>query len=599
MIRHVAAFAFYLAVAIAMTWPLATHLSATVPDLGDPLLNAWIVDWVCHALTHAPLELFHAPMYHPARNILAFSENMTGIALVVLPFHLAGLPPLAVYNIALLLGFAFSGYGAFVLARVITRCTGGALVAGVVHAFASFKIAHTQHLQIVWSGWLPLLLAAILLYWRRSDAKHAVFLGAVFAMNGLTNIHWLLFGGFALAITIAFLQFAEPRRERAFWIRLFAALVIASLVLLPFLIPYQIVASEYGARRTTGEARLGSAAPVHWLVASSRSLLYGGFLDRWRTDERELFPGLLAIVLAAVGLLARKPLTPAVSPWVRKRRLDVAILVFFAISVVVALAGRVEIGPIAFAGADVPAVITTVLVLIRIAPWIRVRSAEESAAALWIAIGFLGSLGWNFFLHPFLFRVIAPFRATRTPARWAAIAYVGIAVLAAIGVAALLARTRPRARRAIAAMLIALAIADVAARVQWRPVPEIAPIYETVRGAKSMIELPLIGEGLPFLYLLAQTQHRVPLVNGTSGFETPAHEALRNLERELRYTEAFVRDTELLLVHEARMSDEQRAAVAPLLARLTPVRRTGSDALFRIPATPAGTASAPPAALPR
>ena len=56
VIRHIAAFAFYLALAIAMTWPLATHLSTAVPDLGDPLLNAWIVDWVCHALTHAPLQ---------------------------------------------------------------------------------------------------------------------------------------------------------------------------------------------------------------------------------------------------------------------------------------------------------------------------------------------------------------------------------------------------------------------------------------------------------------------------------------------------------------------------------------------------------------
>ena len=149
-----------------MTWPLATHLSTAVPDLGDPLLNAWIVDWVCHALTHAPLSLFDAPIYHPAPDTLAFSEHMTGIALIVLPFHLAGLPALTVYNLALLLGFAFSCYGAFVLGRVITRSTSASLIAGVIHAFASFKIAHVQHLQIVWSGWLPLLLAALLLYRR-------------------------------------------------------------------------------------------------------------------------------------------------------------------------------------------------------------------------------------------------------------------------------------------------------------------------------------------------------------------------------------------------------------------------------------------------
>ncbi len=564
MMRHVAAFAFYLAIAIAMTWPLATHLSTAVPDLGDPLLNAWIVDWVCHALTHAPLELFNAPMYYPARHILAFSENMTGIALVVLPFHLAGLPALATYNIALLLGFAFSGYGAFALARVITRNTPAALVAGVVHAFASFKIAHVQHLQIVWSGWLPLLLAAILVYWREPRARNAVFLGVVFAMNGLTNIHWLLFGGFALVVTIAFLQFAKPRRERAFWLRLCAALVIASLVLLPFLIPYQLVANEYGARRTTQEARLGSAAPVHWLVASSRNAIYGGFFEAWRTDERELFPGLLAIVLMTIGIRTSRPFT--IEPRRGARAIDIAIGIFLVLTIAIAFAGRVQIGRLSFAGADVPAMITTILLLVRVAPWVRVRSSEISAAVLWLTIGFLGSLGWNFFLHPFLFRVITPFRATRTPARWAAIAYVGIAVLVAIGAARL---------KKKAWLLVPLAIVDVAAHVQWREVPRTAPIYASARGAKSMIELPLTGEGIPFLYLLAQTEHRVPLVNGTSGFETPAHEQLRRLERERRYPDAFVRDAELLLVHEER--EEMR----PLLAKLQLVRREGTDAVYR------------------
>lgn len=562
-----------------MTWPLATQLSTAVPDLGDPLLNAWIVDWVCHALTRAPLQLFDAPIYYPARNMLAFSENMTGVALVVLPFHIAGLPPLTVYNIALLLGFAFSGYGAFVLARVITGNTSAALVAGVFHAFGSFKIAHVQHLQIVWSGWLPLLLAAILLYWRRPDWKRAALLGVVFVMNGLTNIHWLLFGGFALVVTIAFLQFVEPRRERAFWMRLVAALVIASLVLLPFLIPYQIVSDQYGERRTTGEARLGSATPVHWLAASSRNVLYGRLFG-WMAEERELFPGLVAVALAIVGLIACRPLTLALSPPRGRRGLDLAIIFFFVVTVVVALSGRVQLGSLSFAGADVPAMITTILLLIRIAPWVRVRSAEQSAAALWIVIGFLGSLGWNFYLHPFLFRVVAPFRATRTPARWAAIAYVGIAVLAAVGVAALLARTNPKARRAIAAMLIGLAVVDVAARVQWRQVPEHAPIYATLHGAKSMIELPMLAEGIPFLYLLAQTRHRVPLVNGTSGFETPSHRELRELEEKLQYTDVFLRDAELLLVHEARLSDEQRAALQPLLARLRLVRRMGSDVVY-------------------
>jgi hypothetical protein len=294
VIRHLGAFAFFLALAVAITWPLVTELSTAVPDLGDPLLNAWIVDWVCHALTHAPLSLFDGPMYYPARLSIAFSENMTGIALVVLPFHMAGLDAIEVYNIALLLGFAFSGYGAWVLCRVVTGNDVAALIGGVIHGFASFKVAHVQHLQIVWSGWLPLMLAALLVYWRRPSWRNAALVGGAFLMNGLTNIHWLLFGGFALAVTIAL------RREHLG--RLFVALLFASVLLLPVLIPYQIVANEYGARRTSFEARLGSAAPWHWVVGSSRNLLYGRLFPSLRTDERELFPGLVAIALCVLNV---------------------------------------------------------------------------------------------------------------------------------------------------------------------------------------------------------------------------------------------------------------------------------------------------------
>ena len=62
-------------------------------------------------------------------------------------------------------------------------------------------------------------------YWREPRKRNAAFLGGVFVMNGLTNIHWLLFGGFALAMTITLLQFAQPR-DRSAWVRLLATLAI-------------------------------------------------------------------------------------------------------------------------------------------------------------------------------------------------------------------------------------------------------------------------------------------------------------------------------------------------------------------------------------
>jgi hypothetical protein len=607
--RELAAFAFFLALAVALTWPLALHLDTAVPDRGDPLLNAWIIDWVCHALTHAPLDLYDAPIYHTGRYPLAYSENMVGIALIVLPFHLAGLPALTTYNIALLLGFAFAGYGAWVLARLVTRSTPAALVAGIFFAFASFKVAHIQHVQIIWSGWLPLLLAALLVYWRRATTRHAVLLGGAFLMNGLTNIHWLLFGGFTLAVTIACLARAEPRRERAFWLRLGAALLIASFVLLPFLIPYQIVANEYGARRTTFEARLGSASFIDWLVPSSRNWLYGDLADpALHRDERELFPGALILCLAIAGVsLANgrsarlQPGEPmgGLKPAPTSSALDVSIGVAVIFTYLTLVQDRVTLGNFSFTGSDVPAMLLAVLLLARFRPRV------PSSATVWVVIGFIASLGWNAFLHPFLFRLIAPFRATRTPARWAVIAYVGLAVLAAVGAAALLERTKRK--RAVAALLVALAIVEVIPVIRWQHVErEVAPVYAWLAREQPgvVLELPMIAEGVPFEYVLASTTHRVPLMNGTSGWESRLHEFLRKKEQKLEYDEAFLETLvkngcTIVIVHEARLTPEQKTALAPLLAKLAPLHRFGSDAVFRIPRAPVGSATAPRAAPPR
>jgi len=47
--------------AIAMTWPLVLHLGSDIgKDLGDPLLQAWQVAWIGHALLEHPLDLWQA-----------------------------------------------------------------------------------------------------------------------------------------------------------------------------------------------------------------------------------------------------------------------------------------------------------------------------------------------------------------------------------------------------------------------------------------------------------------------------------------------------------------------------------------------------------
>ena len=618
MRRELGAFSFFLLLAIAITWPLVLHLDTAAADRGDPLLTAWILDWVCYALLHQPFDLYDAPIYHPGLYPLAYSENLIGVAVLMMPLHLAGLSPLAIQNIALILGFAFSAYGMFVLARLVTRHVVASLLAGIFFAFGSFMLAHLQHIQIIWSGWLPLMLAALFVYWRAPSVRHAAFLGGAFVMNGLTNVYWLLYGGFMLVVTIAFLAFAgAERRDRVFWLRLVTALVIANLVLVPFLLPYQLVANEYAtAQRTTGESRGGSASLIDWLSPSSRNAVYGPLAapERHR-DERELFPGWLPILLA-FGFAVSRFRGFAVTEEPRNRVtaqpfVDPAIALLAILAYLTLVEDRITIGRFSFSGSDVPITLLVILLIVRFAPQLRsaIRSSrftpEELSAALWIVVGFLASLGWNSFLHPFLFRVVGAFRATRTPARWAIIVYVGLALWAAMGVVALLERTRRK--RAVAALLVVLAIVEVLPNFRWDHLdPNVAPVYRWLARTKPgvILELPIIAHGVPYEYILASTTHRVPMINGASGWETPLHEFLREKEEKLEYDDAFLdaairNGCAIVIVHEQRLTPERRAALAPMLRRLTPLHRFGSDVVFKTPRAPAGSASAPRESPPR
>lgn len=603
--REAAVFAFFLALAAAMTWPLASHLTTAVSDRGDPFINVWIVDWVCHALTHAPLDLYNAPIFYPGRLTLAHSENLVGVALLVLPFHIAGVPPIAVYNLAMLLGFALSGYGAFVLARLITRSSAAALVGGVIFAFVPFKFDHISHLQIISSGWIPLLLGAVIAYWRNPSTKLAACITGAFVMNGLTNVHYFLFGSLTAAITIAVLTILSERRDRRFRLTLAAAFVIAGLILVSFLLPYRILAKEYGMVRSEGEARSGSAPATAWLVTTPLSIVYGKLgAPELHRHEMQLFPGLVALVLAVIGMVTQSR-GLAVQSLPRDRAtaqplLGVAIAVMAVMTWLGIITDRTEwtiAGHriLSFNSADIPATLLVILLVIR---WARTQPRSEHperwVAASWIVIGVLGSFGMNAFFHAFLYRRIGLFAAIRAPVRWAVIAYVGIAVWAAIG-ALVLMKKRPRV---VAPVLIALAALDLWPSIRWeQAVPTIAPVYRWLKQERiaPLIELPM-ANGMEFETLLGSTHHHFPQFNGFTPWSAPVHAKLRGKNDAREFDDEFLSILEqhrakLVVVHVHALGDLSasiRAWLSQHLAdgRLSYVRsfdhEIGGDFVFAV-----------------
>jgi hypothetical protein len=170
-------------------------------------------------------------------------------------------------------------------------------------------------------------------------------------------------------------------------------------------------------------------------------------------------------------------------------------------------------------------------------------SYAEWSSALWIVIGVLGSFGLNAFFHQFLYRCVPLFQSVRAPARWASIAYIGLAVWAALGLDEIVRRVRKDSLRTAAASgLVVLAIVDMLPLVRWEAaLPQTAAVYRFLKEHNlegPMLELPMHHD-YAYLYLLAGTYHHIPIMNGISGFEPPFHAELRVRSEEGRLDEQF------------------------------------------------------------
>ncbi len=120
---------FFLLATGFMLNPMIAPLPDQVRDWGDPLENTWVLAWDAHQLTTDPLSLYHANIFYPYSNALAFSESQLASAVLALPLNFAAGNPALAYNFVFFFAFAFSAFTTYLLTYDLTRNRWGALLA--------------------------------------------------------------------------------------------------------------------------------------------------------------------------------------------------------------------------------------------------------------------------------------------------------------------------------------------------------------------------------------------------------------------------------------------------------------------------------------
>lgn len=527
-------FAFYLVLAIALTYPLAFRLASVVPnDLGDPLLNTWILWWNA---TNVPFtsSWWNAPAFFPAQNALTFSEHLAGVSPLSSPVYwITGNAQLS-YNVVFLLSFPLSAFAGYLLCLHLSGRRDAALLGGLAFGFAPYRVAQFPHLQVLVSFWMPIALLGLHRYVRGDGARWLVVFAAAWLMQALSNGYYLAFFSVLVAIWIAWFV---PWRN----VRLLAAIggawAAAIVALLPVLVRYRHAHEAFGFRRRFDEI-LGYSADVMSILDASPQLAVWGFLQTLRRPEDELFPGLTVVILIVAGLVMAWR-TRAEPPGSRRRkwlRLGLLIgLLVFGGAVIVAVTSP---GALSLAGLRISANNPTKpLILALVCFGLLVSTSRTMIAAFGRRSPFAfyviaACVMWVLCLgpSPTLLDVrlvesgpydwllwIPGFDALRVPARFTMLMTLCLSTAAALAFA----RIAPAPSRRSVVIATAALAAGIAADGWVRKMPLESPPSPwprgTTRTAGAVLSLPLgdFGDDLTAMY--RGMWHGKPITNGYSG----------------------------------------------------------------------------------
>jgi hypothetical protein len=379
------ALAFYAAATLLIAWPLPLHVGETVARAvrPDTWLNLWALAWTSEHLLGDPAALFHANIFFPHANTLAYSDHFIGEALLAAPlYRVTGSATLA-YNLAWYAALVLTAWGGYLwLRELLADQPGGeaaALVGGAVCLFVPGKRTTLSHLQVISLQGVTLSLLALHALLRRPRLRSAAALAAaalyaalcswytaayialLLPMVGLAGL-WL--GGGAAADAGAAwrshadapsegkrigdgaadgppARAAEAKRARvAAWGA--AALLSVVVVMVPVAMPYRAVQAELQITRPVEELVATSLRPIDF--AASWSWLHEGWMPAG-SGAGGYFPGFLALGLGAFGL------------WIAGRRREPWSLVYGALAavfLVLSLGPYLEVGgwrvPLPYAG---------------------------------------------------------------------------------------------------------------------------------------------------------------------------------------------------------------------------------------------------------
>jgi hypothetical protein len=272
----------------------------SVPDLGDPLFSIWRIGWVHHQLVGDPRPLFSANIFHPHPDTLTYSDAMLLPALTTVPFLALGLHPVVAYNVVLVCSFVASALAMYLLVERLTGSAGAAFVSGLLFGFYPYRFEHYSHFELQMTYCMPLALLALHRFLTTTRARDAIAAAVLTVAQLYSSMYYAVFFTFYTAALVSILGLLTRPPVRKLGAPFAIGAALALLLAWPLARTYS--AADLGDREvpTVG---FYSATASDYLRAHQRSAMWANQGLPGRQVERALFPGVMALLAAAIALV--------------------------------------------------------------------------------------------------------------------------------------------------------------------------------------------------------------------------------------------------------------------------------------------------------
>ena len=262
-----------LAATLIFFWPLVTRIDS-YSEGGDAMFNAWVLarDQNCILGQGCP-DYTDGNIFFPHKDSMLYSETQLSSGLLTLPLRFINDNPIFSYSVLAIASFFFMGFFMYLLAKYLSKGNEFvSILAGLIFAYAPFRMAALSHLQNNSIFYLPLAFLLIFKFFDTKNRNYLIGLFVALVLQFYASWYQMVYVLIAVGLLLAGYGIFKLVKPKLVLVTL-GVVCLAALSTLPLAKAYSDFAKATNSAFSIKDQATYSAAALDYVIPHDRTPL--------------------------------------------------------------------------------------------------------------------------------------------------------------------------------------------------------------------------------------------------------------------------------------------------------------------------------------